>query len=95
MDGFKDWGMWIGGAVIVVGIIQWVKNFIDNFKIVLPSWVYSLMVPIFSIGVGFASAYAFGKTLWIFNFSGTWAISQICYETIVKAMNKKIESISL
>jgi hypothetical protein len=90
----KDLGAWIAGAIIVVGIIQWVKNFIDNFKIILPSWAFSLMVPIFSVGVGFASAYAFGKELWIWNFLGTWAVAQICYESIVRVMNKKVESIS-
>jgi hypothetical protein len=89
------WGyfaIWFSGAIIVIGLIQWVKNIVEKIfpNLSLPSWFWSAIVPIFSFVASFAMYSIKERNIW-WTLLGIWAISQICYESIIRAINKKIE----
>ncbi len=82
-----DIGTWATGAVIVVGIIQWIKGLAPQAK---PS-TWSIILPVIS----FLAAVAFGfksntlsGVLW--DTAGIWAISQLGYEIIVQSVKKRL-----
>lgn len=87
-------GLFLGlAAVAVVGLIEWLKNFLKEFFSV-PGWAWSLAV----LGVSFlcGALVVYGanvapKTLWMAVLAGlvVLALAQIGYDAIVKAIGKK------
>lgn len=71
-----DFVLWLTGAVIVVGIIQWAKNLFKT----APAWAWYLALPLVSLVAGIAR----GGELWAWNALGFWATSQLGYEIIVQ-----------
>lgn len=81
-----DLAKWLAGAVITVGLIQWIKAvFMSGFKRELPGWLLVLVMPIVSLAVGFASG---EQGLW--TALGIWAVAQVGYEGILKGIIKKV-----
>jgi hypothetical protein len=76
-----NFGMWALGAVIVVGLIQWVKGMFPK----APSWVWTAALPI----VSFIAALAYGPDKIIWNVFGTWSVAQIGYEVILQSVKNK------
>ncbi len=84
MDWLVQIGIWASGAVIVVGVMQWAKGILPK---TLPTWVYSLMLPIAAIGSGIAA----GGDNNIFNGLGIWAVAQLGYEIIIQKVKQRLE----
>jgi hypothetical protein len=82
-----DFATWAAGAVIVVGVMQWAKNLLKK----IPTWIWSVVLPIVSLGASAAAAYKesdYSSIFW--NAAGIWAISQVGYELIVQSIKKKL-----
>ena len=77
-----DIGTWSLGAVIVVGLIQWVKGLAPKAA----SWVWAAALPMASIAT--AMSYGFDKMLW--NALGICAFAQVCYEVILQTIKAKV-----
>ncbi len=68
-----DFGAWLQGAVVVVGLVQWLKGLFAK----APSWVWAITAPAIAIGYAFAPEA-------IRNAAGFLAVSQLSYETIMQ-----------
>ena len=93
MFDFAIMGIWCAGAIIVVGVMQWVKGITaQTVRRVMPSWVWSLILPVCALGA--SAAFSFGRSggslLW--NALGIWAVSQLGYEVIVKSVVENLLS---
>ena len=77
-----QWAAWLAGAVAVVGLVQWAKNFAPG----APTWVWRIAMPAVAIGVAFASK---SSAPW-FDAMGVAAISQLGYELIVQQVKKRL-----
>ena len=87
MFDFAIMGIWCAGAVIVVGVMQWVKGFAaQTIRRVIPSWVWSLILPFCALGASAAFSFKQNGGSWIWNALGIWAVSQLGYEVIVKTV---------
>lgn len=93
MFDFAIMGIWCAGAVIVVGVMQWVKGFTaQTIQRVIPSWVWSLILPLCAIGASAAFAFNQNGGSLIWNALGIWAVSQLGYEVIVKSVVENLLS---
>ena len=87
-------GLFLGlAAVAVVGLIEWLKNFLKEF-LAVPGWAWSVAVLVVSFLCG--ALVVFGanvapKTIWMALLAGlvVFALAQIGYDAIVKAISKK------
>ena len=82
-------------AVAVVGLIEWLKNFLEKF-LTVPGWVWSLVVLIASQGCGFLAVYGADVTshtplMAVLLGFAILALSQIGYEAIKKAIIHRAE----
>lgn len=84
---FSSFTTWMAGAVIVVGICQWLKKLAQNLPKKVPSWLWSLLLPV----VSFGAAYSLKGTALCWDALGIWAIAQMGYDLIVRAVQKKID----
>ena len=76
---------WTIGAVIVVGLIQWVKSLADSIKLKSKKKFFlTLIVP----GVAFGVSYVSEGNLYL-NWLGYWTIGQVCYELILQKLTGK------
>jgi len=76
--------LWVGGGVVVVGMIQFAKGlFPKPAQDQIPSWVWAI------IAAGSAIAYAYVPE-GIRNALGVLAVSQIGYETILQTVKNKL-----
>jgi|GEM_PF-2030427 len=93
MFDFAIMGIWCAGAVIVVGVMQWGKGFAaQTIQRVIPSWVWSLILPFCAIGASAAFAFNQNGGSLIWNALGIWAVSQLGYEVIVKSVVENLLS---
>lgn len=76
---FSDLGIWIGGGVTVVGLIQWMKGMAPK----VPAWAWSAAAPVLAIAWAFAPA-------WARQAAGVLAISQVGYETIIQGLKRRL-----
>lgn len=81
MDYLELLGAWLGGAVIVVGIMQWIKG---TWK-ALPSWALSIIALAVAIGAAFCQHYASD----VYAGLGVWSVSQLAYELILQTVKKR------
>lgn len=79
---FGDFVTWLAGAVVVVGLVQWIKGLVRD----APSWVWAIVMAGVSIGVGYAM-----PSGGIYAGLGTWAIAQLGYDAILKGVIAAIE----
>ena len=84
-------------AVAVVGLIEWLKNFIKEF-FVIPGWAWSLVVLAASLCCGTLCVFGANvgpKSLPMAVLAGlvVLALAQIGYDAIVKAIAKKAENV--
>ncbi len=82
-------------AVAVVGLIEWVKNFVEKF-LTVPGWVWSVFVLVASIGCGFLAVYGADVTehnplMAVLLGLAILALAQIGYEAIKKAIISRAE----
>jgi len=93
MFDFAIMGIWCAGAVIVVGVMQWGKGFAaQTIQRVIPSWVWSLILPFCALGASAAFSFKQSGGSWIWNALGIWAVSQLGYEVIVKTVVENLLS---
>lgn len=91
-------GLLLGiAAVAVVGVIEWLKNFLKEF-LAIPGWAWSLVVLAASFACGALAVYGGNtapKTPLMALLAGlaVLALAQIGYDGIVKAIAKKAENI--
>lgn len=81
-------GTWAAGAVIVVGVIEWMKGLFKKWTI--PTKVWSVFLPVVSLGASWASCNMsgdFSPLYW--NAAGVWGVSQLAYTLIVQSVKKK------
>lgn len=82
-------------AVAVVGLIEWIKNFVEKF-LTVPGWVWSVVVLVASQGCGFLAVYGADVTahtplMAVLLGFAILALSQIGYEAIKKAIISRAE----
>jgi hypothetical protein len=81
-----DITVWIMGAILVVGLTQYIKGLLTfipaKFK-----WIYSIISVILSIVVGYFGG---GANL-VWDCLGILTMSQLGYEFILQAINKKLK----
>jgi hypothetical protein len=77
---FPELALWIGGAVTVIGLIQWIKGFVPA---TVPTWIWAAAAP--ALAIGYALAPDFVRTG-----AGILAVSQIGYETIIQAIKQSL-----
>lgn len=91
-------GLYLGlAAVAVVGLIEWLKNFLKEF-LAIPGWAWSLVVLAVSFLCGALVVYggsAAPKTplMAVLAALVVLALAQIGYDGIVKAIAKKAENL--
>lgn len=91
-------GLFLGlAAVAVVGLIEWLKNFLKEF-LAIPGWAWSVAVLVLSFLCGALVVYgsnAAPKTVWMAVLAGlvVLALAQIGYDGIVKAIAKKAANV--
>lgn len=91
-------GLFLGlAAVAVVGLIEWLKNFLKEF-LAIPGWAWSVAVLVVSFLCGALVVYgsnAAPKTVWMAILAGlvVLALAQIGYDGIVKAIAKKAANV--
>lgn len=91
-------GLFLGlAAVAVVGLIEWLKNFLKEF-LAIPGWALSVAVLVVSFLCGALVVYgsnAAPKTVWMAILAGlvVLALAQIGYDGIVKAIAKKAANV--
>ena len=91
-------GLFLGlAAVAVVGLIEWLKNFLKEF-LAIPGWAWSVAVLVVSFLCGALVVYgsnAAPKTVWMAVLAGlvVLALAQIGYDGIVKAIAKKAANV--
>ena len=87
---------WAGvAAVAVVGLIEWVKNFVEKF-LAVPGWVWSVVVLLASIGCGFLAVYgadvtAHNPLMAVLLGLAILALAQIGYDGLKTAIMKRAE----
>ncbi len=82
-------------AVAVVGLIEWVKNFVEKF-LAVPGWVWSVVVLLASIGCGFLAVYgaditAHNPLMAVLLGLAILALAQIGYDGLKTAIMKRAE----
>ena len=82
-------------AVAVVGLIEWVKNFVEKF-LTVPGWVWSVVVLLASIGCGFLAVYgadvtAHNPLMAVLLGLAILALAQIGYDGLKTAITKRAE----
>ena len=81
MIDFSIVGVWASGAIIVVGVIQWLKGFVQQIvRSGVPTWVWSVIMPLCAIGTSRAFDLFGGQAAalkWVWNALGIWAASQL------------------
>ena len=77
-----DFGQWAVGAVMVVGVLQWLKNIVPKTA---PKWLYVALLPVVSVGVALLPV---GGILW--GAALAFALAQLGYETIIQTVKKKL-----
>lgn len=82
-----DWKQILAIAVAVVGIIQWFKGLFSK----LPTWVWAVASAVGCLGVAAVTIYL---PPWVLLGLVALAVSQLGYETIVKLILAKIDSIA-
>lgn len=91
-------GLFLGlAAVAVVGLIEWLKNFLKEF-LAIPGWAWSMAVLVVSFLCGALVVYGSNsapKTVWMAVLAGlvVLALAQIGYDGIVKAIAKKAANV--
>ena len=85
MLGF-DITLWIGGAILVVGLVQYLKTYTKKMDKKF-NWVYSVASAVFSVAVGIFSGGA--NVVW--DCLGILVVSQLGYETILQILLKKLK----
>jgi len=70
--------VWITGAVAVIGVMEWAKNFAPK----APTWVWAIAMPILAIGYAIAPDFVrLG--------AGIVAVSHIGYANIIQLIKNK------
>lgn len=82
-------------AVAVVGLIEWLKNFLEKF-LTVPGWVWSVVVLVASLACGFLAVYGADATahtpqMAVLFGLGVLALSQIGYDGLKTAIIKRAE----
>lgn len=82
-------------AVAVVGLIEWLKNFLEKF-LTVPGWVWSVVVLVASLGCGFLAVYGADVTahtplMAVLLGLAILALSQIGYDGLKTAIIKRAE----
>lgn len=72
-------GIWAGGAITVVGLLQWFKGLAPG----APSWIWGIAAA--ALALGYAAAPPWAQTG-----AGILAVSQIGYEQIVQRLKAKL-----
>jgi hypothetical protein len=87
---FVDLALWAAGAVIAMGLIQWLKSTVNSImKVDPPSWIWSAMLP----AGAFAAAVSSGGPKMVWNALGIWAIAQLFWDAILRQLTKKIAGV--
>jgi len=73
-----DLGMWTAGAIIVIGMIEFIKRIYPK----LPSWVWLVATPLASGLTAFAGKS--DKPIW--DALGILSISTLCYQLVIKSL---------
>lgn len=79
---FIDIAMWGAGAVIVVGLLEYVKGLLPK----VPTWVWAIAAPIAALVTAFAGESS--KPFW--DALGILSLSQMGYALIVQSIKKKL-----
>lgn len=85
MLGF-DISLWVGGAVLVCGLLQYLKTYTKNMDKKF-NWVYSVASAVLSVIIGIFGGGA--NVVW--DCLGILVISQLGYETILQTLLKKLK----
>ena len=91
-------GLFLGlAAVAVVGLIEWLKNFLKEF-LAIPGWAWSVAVLVVSFLCGALVVYGSNsapKTVWMAVLAGlvVLALAQIGYDGIGKAIAKQAANV--
>lgn len=86
MDYIIDIGMWLSGALILGGIIQWAKNLLPN----VPGLTWAAIMPLAAVGISVAKNLP-TPALIAWNALGIWACCQLFYELIVQNVKNKLK----
>jgi len=84
MEQFLDVGMWLAGALIVGGLLQWVKGLMPNVS----SKTWAAVMPLASLVVAVSKNFE-TPMLIAWNAFGIWASCQLFYELIVQNVKNK------
>lgn len=84
MEQFLDIGIWLAGALIVGGLLQWVKGLMPS----VPSKTWAAVMPLASLAVAISKGLD-NPTLIAWNAFGIWACCQLFYELIVQNVKNK------
>ena len=87
MLGF-DVTLWIGGAIIVVGLTQYIKGMIKPY---VPNKCARVVYSLLSACLAFVVGYFGGGTPIIWNCLGILVFSQLGYEYILQVIEKKLK----
>ncbi len=79
MENLVNLGTWIPGAIVVIGLIQWIKGIASG----APTWVWAAIAPIIAI------VYSYSPPA-IRDAAGFLAVSQLGYETIIQMIKRKL-----
>lgn len=80
-------GSWTTGAVIVVGLMQWLKTFAPNVN--KKQW--GKLLPVMALLSAYLKVQVTGQYQSLgWDWAGIWAVSQLGYDLIVQAIRKKI-----
>lgn len=83
-----DWVLLIGISCGVVGVIEWIKNLFKSFKVDVPSWIWSAILPFVCVGVAIGADGGLYQV--ITNAIMLLAICQIGYDYILGTIRKKL-----
>ena len=85
-----DWKTALLGAVGVVGMIQWVKGFCKD----APTWVWGVASAAICFGLSAVVVFVPKFSQWVLLGGAMLACCQLGYETIVKLLLAKINSLN-
>jgi hypothetical protein len=73
----------VTAAFSVAGVIEYVKGFAPK----APTWVWQALLPVACVGVVLVAGQQLYSAVVVL------ALSQLCYQSIIQAVKKKIDSI--
>lgn len=80
------------GAIIASAGIDWIKDLLK--KVTVPTWVWSVLLPILSFGV--ASFYAYKAGSWdniVIYTAAIWTVGQFGYQTISQTVKGIVKTV--